>query len=101
MAEKKKTRAEQIKEDARNLKLNPINVFTCGACKDVSGVPMAEFQKHLTEVHEIGKDQMKGNRQMVAHIDGDYWFSSSYEWTLVSGLKFSQYVRMAREKSMY
>jgi hypothetical protein len=42
---------------------------------------------------------MKGKKQMTMHMDGSYWFSYNYTWTLESGLVFHQYIRMARDKN--
>lgn len=83
------------------LRKNPINVFTCLDCVNSKGLEFTEFKTHLKSVHKINtddRDQLKGNRKMLMHLDGDYWFSSSYEWTLENGLKFSQYCENAREK---
>lgn len=83
------------KEKEDHLRQNPINAFTC--CGKT--MTFDEFKKHLSEVHKLSTDQMKGRKSMLAHIDGDYWFSSSYQWELESGLKFTQYVEMARNKN--
>jgi hypothetical protein len=88
---KKKTKMSEDKEELRR---NPINEFTC--CDKT--MVFEEFKEHLSSVHKLTPDQFKGNKQMVCHMDGDYWFSSSYKWKLETGLEFSQYVRLARDK---
>lgn len=82
-------------DDERELKINPVNVFTCG-CGKANEVKAPDFMIHLKEAHGIDQLQAKGKRSMLAHIDGSYWFSWNYAWELESGLKFSQYIRMAR-----
>lgn len=83
------------KEDERDLKLNPVNVFTCD-CGGANEWNKKDFMSHLKEAHKLNTEQLKGKKRMIAHIDGSYWFSYNYSWELESGLKFSQYVRMAR-----
>lgn len=88
-------RSKKETEDERQLKLNPVNVFTCD-CGKANEVQHTEFMEHLKDVHKLDVKQLKGKKSMLAHMDGSYWFSYNYVWELESGLKFSQYVRMAR-----
>lgn len=90
-------RSKKEIEDERQLKLNPVNVFTCD-CGKANEVAPSEFMTHLKEAHNIDQSQAKGKKSMLAHIDGSYWFSYNYAWELESGLKFSQYIRMARSE---
>lgn len=85
------------KEDRKNLLQNPINKFTC--CNKI--MDFTNFKKHLIEDHKLNENQFKGKKQMTLHIDGSYWFSSTYEWELESGLKFTQYIKMARDKGNF
>jgi hypothetical protein len=84
------------KEAEENLRKNPVNVFKCSCDKAKEFTP-DELKKHLSEVHNI--EAIKGTKQMVSHMDGSYWFSSTYKWTLESGLVFHQYCEMARSKN--
>ena len=88
------------KEAEIELRKNPINVFSCGHadCTKLGGMGLYEFMDHLASKHGVSKNQMKGKKQMLAHIDGDYWFSSTYDWELESGLKFTQFVKLARDE---
>lgn len=92
------TKNEQA--DERELKIKPVNVFTCGRadCEKMESLPFEDFKRHLFDVHKLNADQLKGKKQMTAHIDGSYWFSYNYTWTLESGLVFHQYIRMARRE---
>lgn len=90
MKQKKQTK----KEAEEQLRRNPINQFSC--CD--KSMNFKEFQEHLTDVHKLTEEQFKGKKRMLAHIDGDFWFSYSYEWELETGLKFSQYVEQVRAK---
>ena len=36
---------------------------------------------------------------MIVHMDGDKWYSWTYQWELESGLKFTQYTMNARDKN--
>jgi hypothetical protein len=87
-------------QDEIELRKNPVNVFSCGHenCKSIEAIPADKIRAHLVEVHGLRPDQFKGKRQMVAHIDGDYWYSYNYEWTLDSGLTLHQYIRLARDE---
>lgn len=84
-----------------SLRKNPINVFQCGHpdCIKTGEFEHKDFKRHLLDVHGITADQIKGHRQMTMHMDGSYWFSSNFTWTLEGGLEFKQYVRMARPKN--
>lgn len=77
------------------LRKHPINNFTC--CGKTMN--FKEFKKHLMEVHKLDTSGLKGKQTMTSHMDGDFWFSSSYNWELENGLKFTQYVEMTRSKS--
>jgi hypothetical protein len=95
MAKRKKS---DIKEE-ENLRKNPINLFQCLSCKDSESLSFNEFKTHLRDVHKINtddKEQMKGSRKMTMHMDGTFWFSSTYELTMKTGLKFLQYCKNAR-----
>ena len=74
------------------LRKNPVNEFTC--CGKT--MPFKEFKDHLTTDHKLNADQLKGKKSMLMHIDGDYWFSYSWQWELETGLKFTQYTIQAR-----
>lgn len=95
------TKKKKISEAELELRRNPINVFSCDACKSEKAMNFDEFKKHLSEVHHLTPEQMKGKKNMLCHLDGDYWFSWDYEWTLECGLKFHQHTMQARTKSMY
>jgi hypothetical protein len=90
----KKLTKEQRKKDEDHLRKNPINVFTCCG----KSMEFKEFKEHLANEHKLTEAQFKGNKRMVAHIDGDYWFTYDYQWELETGLKFGQHVMMARAK---
>ena len=92
----KKTKQGMTDAEENQLRTNPINVFRCGVCKDAEDMPFKEFQKHLFEVHKLNKDHLSGKKQMMMHIDYAQSFSSTYECTLESGLKFHQYCEKMR-----
>lgn len=54
-----------------------------------------EFLKRLQEVHGIDPKKTTGTRSMLAHIDGDTWFSWDYAWE-IGGKKFTQHTRNLR-----
>lgn len=85
-------RKKKISEREIELRKNPINVFTCCG----QSFKHAEFQVHLSDVHKLTKEQFKGKKSMLAHIDGDFWYSYSYQWEFEGGLKFTQYIEQAR-----
>lgn len=90
----KKNKSAINSEDEENLRKNPVNNFSC--CDKV--FTFNEFKEHLASDHKLTPDQFNGKKQMMMHMDGDYWFSYNYQWELETGLKFSQYVMMARSK---
>ena len=69
-------------------------------CPNCEGNPEFEqkaMMEHMREVHKVDTSG-KGNRSMLMHMDGDKWFSWSYEWTL-GDLKFIQHTCQKRGKS--
>jgi hypothetical protein len=97
---KKKEKPEMSETEEDELRKNPVNVFQCGHpdCQKLDAMVLEEFKHHAFSVHGLKSDQFKGKKQMVMHLDGSQWFSSTYKWTLDSGLEFSQFTKMARSK---
>jgi len=95
-----KQKPEMTESEEEELRKKPINLFSCGHddCKDKDAMVFEEFKHHLFTQHSLKADQLKGKKQMVMHMDGTQWHSSTYDWTLDSGLKFTQFVKMARAK---
>lgn len=87
------------KEEAELIK-NPINVFQCDCaeCKELDSMVFEEFKHHLFKAHNLKADQLKGKKQMIMHMDGSFWYSSTYKWTLENGMEFSQFIKQARAK---
>ncbi len=85
---------EKVSQDEINLRQNPVNEFTC--CDKARS--LADHRTHLTEDHKLNADQLKGNKSMLMHMDGDYWFSYQWQWQLESGLRFTQYTKQARSQ---
>lgn len=80
------------KKDEQQLRQNPVNEFTCCGKTMLFG----QLKEHLGDVHNCDPSQMKGKKTMMAHIDGDKWYSSTYKWELENGIMFTQYTMMAR-----
>jgi uncharacterized protein YlaI len=93
-----KQKPEMTEHEEEELRKKPINNFVCSACKDAKPMVFEEFKHHLFTVHEIKADQLNGSKKMVMHLDGTQYHSSVYEWELVTGLKFTQSITMARAK---
>lgn len=93
---KSKTRKQKDAEE-RELRIKPINVFTC-SCDNIQR-EFPQFQVHLTQVHGLTPDQFRGKKSMISHIDYARSYSSHYQWELEAGLKFQQYVEIARDKN--
>lgn len=93
-----KQKPEMTQEQEDELRKNPINVFLCGCdeCKDKDAVGFEEFKHHLFQSHKLKHDQLKGKKQMMMHMDGTQWHSSTYKWTLETGLEFTQFTKHAR-----
>ncbi len=96
----KKEKPEMTEIEEEELRKNPINIFQCGHadCRKLDAMVFEEFKHHAFAVHGLKSDQFKGKKQMMMHMDGAQWYSSTYEWTLDSGLKFHQFCKMARAK---
>lgn len=96
----KKDKPEMTEKEEEDLRQNPVNVFRCGCkdCKQLDAMVFEEFKHHLFAVHNLKSDQLKGKKQMTLHMDGEQWFSSTYQWTLETGLEFTQSITMARER---
>jgi hypothetical protein len=94
----KKSKPEMTEAEEQELRDNPVNNFICQECKCAQPLPFLEFKEHLMSVHNINADQIKGKKQMLMHIDGAQWYSYTYQWEIEPGLKFQQYIEMARSK---
>lgn len=70
--------------------------WTCQACAESLSMSQPEMMAHLRDVHGIQTEGLKANRSMMMHVDGDDWFSSTYEWT-IGELKVSQYTCKERK----
>lgn len=81
-------------KNKKQQEVKPSNVFVCCA----KTMELKEFQDHLANDHKLTKEQCKGKKQMLSHIDGDTWFSSSYAWEFEGGLKFMQHIQMPRRQ---
>lgn len=88
----KKESKKKAREEEEKLRANPVNEFTC--CGKT--MPFKEFQEHLKNDHKLSKEQLKGKKSMLMHMDGDYWFSYTHQWELDCGLKFTQHTMQAR-----
>ncbi len=76
--------------------VKPYNIFWCDTCGGLEvGGPEA-IKKHLAEVHEV--TDFRGTREMGMHLDGDTWFSWTYNWT-VGGVKLHQETRQNRSRN--
>ena len=54
-----------------------------------------EMMKRMKTVHGIDADKAKGRKKLLCHIDGDTWYSSTYEWE-IDGKIFIQNTRFNR-----
>lgn len=73
------------------------NVFTC-SCDESKTFERTEFLKHLGEVHGIKKENVKGRKEMLMHMDGPKFYSSTYAWTLENGFKFTEFFESTRNR---
>jgi len=83
---------KKISDHEAELKKNPVNQYRC--CE--TWFNHNEFIQHLTDTHKLSKEQCKGSRSLITHIDYDYYYSSQYKCELESGLIFTQYIEQAR-----
>jgi hypothetical protein len=74
------------------------HAFKC-SCEGSKELPFDDFKKHLSAVHGLSSaEELKGNRQMMMHMDGAKFYSSSYKWTLNNGLEFYEFSEQPRSK---
>lgn len=83
------------KKDEAELRKNPINEFTCCG----STMNLNDFAKHLLSEHGLDAKDFKGERQMLSHMDGTYWYSYVYRYKTESGVEFTQYTKQVRAKN--
>jgi len=93
-----KEKPEMSESEEEELRKNPVNLFSCSHadCINLDAMAVTEFKEHVLTVH--GTNSFKGKKQMVMHLDGSQYHLTTYEWTLDSGLKFHQTIKMARAK---
>lgn len=72
------------------------HIFTC-SCDNIDR-NHKEFKQHLKDVHQLEAEDLKGNRQMVSHIDFTRSYSSTYKWKLDTGLEFTEFFEATRSK---
>ncbi len=82
----------------KELRENPVNQFKCDTCKELDSMNFREFKQHLKTEHGVSEENMKGTKSMTMHIDGDFWYSYDYKWTLENGLVFFQHIEQVRDK---
>lgn len=100
MTKQHKLPAKQREDEAlEELRKNPVRVFRCDHqdCKEVNELTFLELKKHVIQVHGLADGQLKGTRQMILHIDFDKHYTSTFVWTLESGLVFYEYQEAARD----
>lgn len=77
--------------------VKPSNVIHCIACQlDIDLLApdgKAAFKQHMREKHQIS--DFKGKRTLAMHMDGDNWFSYSWDWE-IGGVKLVQNTVQAR-----
>jgi len=81
-----------MKKKANN-KNGDYSVMRCVACN--LDLKDGEFLSHAESVHGINKTQ-KVKKEMVAHMDGTDWFSTTYKFTTKEGFEFLQMIRCTR-----
>lgn len=87
-------KSQMTESEEQDLRKNPVNEFTC------CGKTMVykEFREHLLNEHKLVEASLKGKKSLLMHMDGSQWFSYNYQWELETGLRFTQYTMMARDK---
>lgn len=71
--------------------IDPVVVFTC-SCGNANEKEFIEFKGHLLAAHNLSPQQLKGQKNMLMHINGEGFHSYHYHWTLESGLEFEQFI---------
>lgn len=80
-------------------KLKTVHAFRC-SCENHNDMQFEDFKKHLADAHGLkSNDELSGKREMMSHVDGARWYSSTYKWTLKNGLTFTEYFESSRSKS--
>lgn len=65
-------------------KVTPYSLFDCRLCETAKDLEPSDFKKHLSDAHSIEPSVPK-TRRLDVHLDGDGWWSSTYEWRLQDG----------------
>ena len=79
-------------------KMNEQGYGTHYECCNQSFDNRADLTKHLAEAHNIDTKTQKFNRQMLMHLDGRDWFSSTYSWSC-EAVTFQEYTKLKRGKN--
>lgn len=72
-----KTKTKKQRKQA----VETIHTWTCVSCQDKPTMPHAEMIQHLLEKHGLQKP-LQGTKQMLMHLDGTDWYSSTYSWKI-------------------
>lgn len=65
-------------------KVKPYSLFDCSLCEAAKEQEPSDFKKHLSDAHSIEATVPK-SRRLSLHLDGDGWWTSTYEWRLQDG----------------
>jgi hypothetical protein len=63
--------------------VKPTSAWWCENCQ-TKEMTHAEMLEHLKTVHGLETKGLKCSKKMLTHLDGDTWFSSTYEVTVKS-----------------
>ncbi len=78
--------------------LNHTREFWCDTCgKDLPGQPMRgqQLMAHLKSAHGFD-GEFTGTKKGIAFIDGEGYYSNTYEWSLPGGVKVTEVAKGPR-----
>lgn len=71
-------------KSTKSEEVEPSNTFACVTCGQQESMEHASAMKHLQEVHGLETKGLKVTKKVIAHLDGDTWFSWRYEIVIPS-----------------
>lgn len=88
---------EDFPEEVTNPRRSSTGItWWCDTCDAKREMTVEQFKAHMKDVHHI--EELKGTRQMTAHMDGRASYTSNYRWD-IGGVNCFQSVTNRRGKN--
>ena len=75
-----------MKKSKKKGEVKGSNKWWCMTCRGTA-MNHGEIKLHLELKHGLDLKKTPATREMLAHMDADTWFGSTYNWTFTEGEK--------------